>query len=120
MRVPKAACVDLMQRDSSAPDKPAWAGANPHVRVGVQVLVQVRRTAGTGLTEEVTGLLKHNPVRAFTLAEVLRCVRDSAIAGEVNSILHKLVFDKARVVKGRAHNGHRFVNTYRWRLPSDK
>ena len=118
--MPLAACVGLMPADSSRPERPAWAGINPHVREGVQVLVSVRRWCGTGLTEEVTSLLKHNPVRVFTLADVLRCVRDSAIAGEVNSILHKLVFVKKAVIKGRAHNGHRFVNTYRWRLPSDR
>lgn len=111
--------VDLMTSDPMARERSSWAGVNPHLREGVAVLVSVRRTAGTGLTEEVTGLLKHNPMRAFALADVLRSVRDTALAGEVNSILHKLVFVKKTVVKGRRHNGKRFVNTYKWRLPGD-
>jgi hypothetical protein len=83
------------------------------------VLVSVHRSVGSGLTTEVENLLKYNPQKVFFLRDVLNNVRDGALAGEVNSILHKLVNAKGRVILGRKHNGHRLANTYKWRLPSD-
>lgn len=85
----------------------------------MRMLITVRTTTGTGLTKEVTDLLKCNPHLRHTLREVLGRIRPTASKAEVNSILHKLVHRDRRVVLGRAHNGLRFVNTYKWKLPGD-
>lgn len=81
------------------------------------VLVEVRRHGRRSLTLEVEALLKCNPLREFTLRDVRACIEGAPGYAEINSVLHKLVYDKRRALIGRAHNGVREVNTYRWALP---
>jgi len=84
-------------------------------------LVHLAREAGTArapsVTSEVEGVLKRNPRQRFSLRNVLSMLAVSASAAEVNSVLHKLVFDKGLVSKSKSHNGRREVNVYQWRIP---
>lgn len=81
----------------------------------VTILVSVHKTCGHGLTQEVRSLLKHNPLKRFTLAEVMECLRRQALRGEVNSVLEKMKAANL-VEKGACHNGIRRVNNWKWRI----
>ena len=65
------------------------------------VLVSVHKVVGTGLTQEVECLLRHAPMKRWTLREVLSSIRCGAMAGEVNSILYKLERDKRLIDGGK-------------------
>ena len=87
----------------------------------------VYRLGGVGLTEEVKVLLKNNPLRQFTLREIMAHIRATATPGEVQSVLHKLVHVRNCVIQGRMDNplGRRkclrlIVKSYKWRLPGDE
>ncbi len=105
--------------DQPSPEKPE-SSSLPTGGSGSRlvVLVSVHKVVGTGLTQEVESLLRHAPMKRWTLREVLSSIRCGAMAGEVNSILYKLERDKRLIVKTREHNGRRIVNAYQWRLPS--
>jgi hypothetical protein len=85
--------------------------------------VTIRRIAGLGQTEEVEMLFRYHPTKTFTLREVLCRIRPLP-AHRVNSILYKLVHDRKVLILGTAardgNAGRKVVNTYRWRLPSDR
>jgi len=72
-----------------------------------------------GLTSEVVETLQKSPMRPLSLREVRLAVRGDAAAGEVNSILDKLVNIKRVVIKTKDGSMGRILNKYKWRLPSD-
>lgn len=84
-----------------------------------RVLVHTTTPNGTagkgrgGLTAEVVAVLQGNQRVVFSLGQVLKRVRDTAQASDVNSILHKLVV-RRKVTQSKVSNGVRLVNGYQW------
>ncbi len=80
------------------------------------VLVSVYRQCGEGLTEKVESLFKHNPMKRFTMREIVLIIQPTPLLGEVSSVLHKMEFRKRCLERGRGHNGMRIVDTWKWRI----
>lgn len=96
--------VDHVARSGAAP-----ARAVVH-RLGDEE--RVARGRG-GLAGEVALVLSSSPAVIFSLSQVLKRVRETAQANDVNSILHKMVMRK-QVTRGKVDNGVRKVNGYQW------
>ncbi len=99
----------------------AVQAAEPARPSRIAILVSVHHHAGRGLKQEVESMLKHNPLKAFRMVELLRLVRRNTTRGEVSSILAKLR-QAGLIVEGVAAGtevkSRKLVKTYQWRLPS--
>jgi hypothetical protein len=104
--------VDHLPSHSQDEYKPSGSSGTSRV-----FLIGDCRRTGEGLTQKIESLLKHAPLRRFTMREIYAMAgSDSTLLGEVSSVLHKLEFRKKCVTRHRGHNGMRIVDTWTWRI----